>query len=107
MLRDLTSRQISEWMAFYELEPWGHDEEWRRWAELLAMIANIMRGKDQEPFEPKQFMPSWRREEAKKKAKKGQKQKTTNMDQMAALFGSFAVANNAIVEAKEKRRGRG
>lgn len=45
----LTSLQVAEWMAYYQLEPWGNEpEEWRHGA-WMAMYANAHRGKDSDP----------------------------------------------------------
>jgi hypothetical protein len=57
MLAELTSRQIAEWHAFYNLEPFGWREEWRRVAMIAAVIANVNRGKATRPFRESDFMP--------------------------------------------------
>ncbi len=55
----MSSRELTEWMAFFSLEPWGTEvEDWR--AGLIAStIANVNRDpkKRRKPYEPKDFMP--------------------------------------------------
>src|SRR5690554_1412819 len=59
LLRRMSSRELTEWMAFFSLEPWGAEvEDWR--AGLIAStIANSYRDpkRRRKPYEPKDFMP--------------------------------------------------
>lgn len=59
LLTRIDSRELSEWMAFFELEPWGAEvDDWR--AGLVAStIVNVNRDpkKRAQPFQPKDFMP--------------------------------------------------
>ena len=57
MLKCLTSYQLSGWMAYHSIEPFG---EWRadlRQAITSTVIANANRGKKQRVFKVKDFMP--------------------------------------------------
>jgi hypothetical protein len=63
MLASITSLQLSEWMAYDHIEPFG---EWRadlRIAMLAAIIANVNRNPDTKPFMPKDFMPKFEEDE--------------------------------------------
>jgi len=55
----VSSRELAEWMAFFELEPWGTEvEDWR--AGLIAStVANANRDQKRRrrPYEPQDFMP--------------------------------------------------
>ena len=55
----MSSRELAEWMAFFELEPWGTEvEDWR--AGLIAStVANANRDQKRRrrPYEPQDFMP--------------------------------------------------
>lgn len=56
----MSSREFTEWMSFFQLQPYG---EWRadfRTASLMALIANVNRdpNKDKE-FTPQDFMPNF------------------------------------------------
>ena len=47
MLREMTAQQFSEWLAFYQLEPFGimaEDAEWAHWKAIYTN-AHIKRGK--------------------------------------------------------------
>lgn len=46
MLRVLTAGQIAEWMAYFNLEPWGDRHRDQNLALVAAKFANGMRGKD-------------------------------------------------------------
>lgn len=54
------SREFSEWMAFFQLQPYG---EWRadfRTASLMALIANVNRDPNKsKEYAPQDFMPDF------------------------------------------------
>ena len=57
--RRMSSRELTEWMAFFRLEPWGAEvEDWRT-GLIAATIANANRDpkKRRKPYEPQDFMP--------------------------------------------------
>jgi hypothetical protein len=59
LLARIDSRELSEWMAYFSLEPWGTEvEDWRA-GMIAGTIANVNRDpkKRRRPFEPKDFMP--------------------------------------------------
>jgi hypothetical protein len=57
------SRELTEWQAFYELEPWGEkrgeDLAWYQFGEVMALIANVNRDtkKRSRPYEGTDFRP--------------------------------------------------
>ena len=55
MLRDLSSRQIAEWMAFDIVEPFGGRAEDLRSALVTASINNRLRGKDEPGHQVQEF----------------------------------------------------
>jgi len=57
LLACLTSRQVSEWIAFSELEPFGEQIDWLRTGVLASLIANVNKQKGAKPFKPTDFMP--------------------------------------------------
>jgi hypothetical protein len=63
MLAGMSSRTLSEWMAYYGLEPFGEGRADLRMGILAATVANSQRGKDQQPFKPEQFMPQFEEQE--------------------------------------------
>ncbi|MEW6048249.1 MAG: hypothetical protein AB1609_17530 [Bacillota bacterium] len=55
----MSSRELSEWMAYFQLEPWGTEvEDWRA-GLVAATIANANRDpkRRRRPYEPRDFMP--------------------------------------------------
>ena len=89
MLSEMTSAEYTNWLAFYEFEPFGPIQEDYR-AGLLATIA--CRAAGDKKAQPKQFFPSL----------SGPKQKQ-DTSQMAAIAKAFATSHN---EQLSKRRGR-
>jgi len=63
MLEELTSKQISEWAAYDELEPIGRDRIEFGLAMICATITNIARGiwgtGNAKPLTPYDFLPQW------------------------------------------------
>lgn len=56
MLAGMSSRQMAEWQAYWQIEPFGtYRDDWR-FACLLAMLANMFRGKEAPPVQPREFM---------------------------------------------------
>lgn len=56
MLSTMTSRQMAEWQALWQIEPFGEYREDWRWACLMALIANMMRGEKDDPVQPSDFL---------------------------------------------------
>jgi len=57
LLRRISSRELSEWMAFGQLEPFGAEAGWLGNAITSKTIADVNRGKGKKPFEVSDFMP--------------------------------------------------
>lgn len=59
LLARLSSRQISEWMAYYTLDPFGEERADLRAAMICALLANINRDpeKRKEAYTAEEFMP--------------------------------------------------
>ena len=56
MLREITAQQFTEWIAYYNLEPFGTlvwDEEWAHWK---AIYANSKLRKGKPPIKTKKFL---------------------------------------------------
>ena len=63
MLAEMTSNQLSEWMAYAQLEPWGEERADLRAGIIASTQANSMRGKKGKPFKPQDFMPRYEPED--------------------------------------------
>ncbi len=59
MLAEMTSPQFAEWLAYSRLEPWGEERADLRMGIVAQTIANTNRGKNQKPYKPQDFMPSF------------------------------------------------
>jgi len=57
-MREVDAREFSEWQAFDYIEPFGDRRADWRMAQLLAMIANMFRGKRSKRAKLTDFM--WR-----------------------------------------------
>lgn len=58
LLERVDSRELSEWMIYFEMEPWGTDvEDWRA-GMVASTIANVNRDpkKQIKPYDPEDFM---------------------------------------------------
>lgn len=56
MLREMTAQQFNEWIAYYQLEPFGilaEDAEWAHWKAIYTS-AHVRRGK--RAPKPQQFL---------------------------------------------------
>jgi hypothetical protein len=54
---EITEREFLEWMAFYQLEPFGEERADVRAGIIASVIANVNRRKGAPPFTAKDFMP--------------------------------------------------
>lgn len=61
LLARIDSQELTEWMAYYSLEPWGTESEDLRTGIIASTIANVNRDpkKQKKPFTPQDFMPIW------------------------------------------------
>ena len=75
MLSKMDSREISEWMAYYSMDPFGEVRADYRMAMLACLTANINRGNGQ-PFKVSDFMPEF-----------GPKKQQTVQEMKALLMG--------------------
>lgn len=61
MLREMTSTQLNEWIAFYGLEPFGFQADLYGHGITASTIYNINRGKNK-PLQPHDFLPQEKEE---------------------------------------------
>lgn len=82
-VRDLLARigsdELTEWMAFYQLEPFGDFRADMRSGIVAATIANANRSSDADPFRPDDFMPFVEKQTTKEDSK-------VNVARFKALF---------------------
>ena len=59
LLNRIDSRELSEWQAFFRLEPMPEQRADNRSGVIASVIANTNRAKNAKPFEPKDFIPDY------------------------------------------------
>jgi len=59
MLSRISSRELTEWMLFYGLEPFGTEVEFLGHAITSSTIANVNRAKGKKAAKPEDFMPKF------------------------------------------------
>lgn len=67
LLSRVSSAELTEWMAFYRLEPWGSEaDDWRA-GMVASVVANVNRDTKQHrrAYQPADFMPRRGRAQAK------------------------------------------
>lgn len=59
LLQRMSSKEITEWIAFYEMEPWGCEIDDQRSGIIASTFANGFRDKRKrkKPFQVSDFMP--------------------------------------------------
>ena len=67
LLTRISSKELSEWIAYYAMEPWGVETEDLRTGIIASTIANVNRDpkKQKKPFKPQDFMPKWEKPQPK------------------------------------------
>ena len=56
MLREMTSQQFDEWLAFYQLEPFGITAEDAEWAHWKAIYTSAHTKKGKRAPKPEKFL---------------------------------------------------
>lgn len=57
MLARTDSHELSEWLAFYSIHPWGEERADLRQAVTSTVVANSLRGKNVRPYKIEDFLP--------------------------------------------------
>jgi len=57
LLDTFSSRELTEWMIFYETEPFGFEVEMLGFAIVASTIVNVMRKKGTKVAKPEDFIP--------------------------------------------------
>ena len=89
LLDRISSAELTEWMAYFKLEPFGTEVDMLGHAITSATIANTNRAKGHKAFEPSDFMPDFEKE--------SKSQSTEEMIQ-------FAEYMTAMMGGKDKRK---
>ena len=90
LLDRISSREITEWMAFSQLEPFGAEAGYIGHAITASTVANVNRTKGQKAYEVIDFMPNLGRKEP---------QTAEEMIQIAEMF-TIALGGQDLREEK-------
>lgn len=81
LLTRVSSRELTEWMAYYELEPFGEERADLRAGIIASTVANVNRAKGK-AYQPQDFMPKFGRRGAR-----SWQELMAAVERMNALFG--------------------
>jgi hypothetical protein len=56
LLNQIDAKELMEWRAFYNIEPFGEEREDLRMAMVCCTLANIHRGKNTPPYRLSDFL---------------------------------------------------
>jgi len=59
LLDNISSVRLTEWMAYYQLEPFGQDRDAINTGIIASTMANIHRSKGQKTYTPTDFVPEF------------------------------------------------
>jgi hypothetical protein len=60
LANELTEQEFQGWQQYFLEEPFGQSHLDNLVAILTAVVANLMRGEDQDPFSPDDFIPKYK-----------------------------------------------
>jgi len=59
LLSRISSKELSEWMAYFQLEPFGEGRADLRMGILASLVSNMFTKKGSKRYTPKDFMPEF------------------------------------------------
>jgi len=62
LLHRISSRELTEWQAYYGVEPFGEDRADLRAGIVASTVANVFRKSGTSPYKAQDFMPRFGRE---------------------------------------------
>lgn len=82
MLREIPSKLLTEWQAFYNLEPFGYEANFQGHALVASILAEVNRNPKnrKDPYTAAEFMPKEQVEEDKLSVFKRLKDYLTNVN---------------------------
>jgi hypothetical protein len=85
LLERVSSKELTEWLAYYGLEPFGAERNDLGHAITASTIANANRGKQKRPFKVEEFMPKF------------DKPKGQTPEQMIQFAAMMTAAGNGVL----------
>ena len=62
LLEEISSQELTEWQAFYNLEPFGEERADLRSAIVASTVANVNRNRKSKPVPLEAFLPRFEQE---------------------------------------------
>lgn len=87
MLSRISSRELSEWLAYSQIEPFGEERADLRAGIVASTVFNVNRGKGQKARTPQEFMPQFDRPE------RDPEEMVRIVEQLNAAFGGRDLRN--------------
>jgi len=92
LLTRMSGQELTEWEAYYRLEPWGEERADLRSGVVAALISNAFRGKGGKVQKPQDFMLRF-----------GLDVQTEPMKLWAKIKATFMALGDANMARKEKK----
>ncbi len=89
LLARISSKELTEWMVFYNMEPFGGDTQYLGHAITASTIANVNRKKGQKAYDAEDFIPKFKKE------------KKQSMDEMVGLAQMMAMSGIGKIKDTE------
>lgn len=95
LLARISSRELTEWMAYAQVEPFGEERGDLRAGIVASTIANVNRDtkKRRKPFEPEEFMPKFNLTPAQESIELGRGEQEKSAQDVYAVFKTWAMVN--------------
>lgn len=87
-MREMGSRELSEWIAYSELEPFSEDRADLRAGIIASTVANTAYARPKDPTAPKDFMPDFTGDRAEREAEEAE---AKHIDAMRQGFEALRV----------------
>ena len=94
LLHRMSARELTEWMAYYSLEPFGEERGDMRAGIVASTLFNINRGKKAKPTTPYDFMPKYGEPEAEDDEDEDNEERAAVVSQKLRAF--FAAKNAQV-----------
>ena len=69
----ISSQEYTEWLAYYQIDPWGEERSDLRNAMLAMLLANQYRSKGRRAFKIEDFIPKFGRERKRQTAEEAKR----------------------------------
>lgn len=94
LLGGITSAELTEWMAFAELEPFGEERADLRAGIVASTVAEVNRNpkKRKQPFTPQDFLPTFKGGAGPDEKEEGEGEAQKRGERLAAKWAAVVAA---------------